>query len=67
MTIRGIDREAKERAIEAGKVKGVIEKKGRLGINKVAFTDTTENLAKFVAENSDDLFSKDVVRLERVK
>ena len=31
------------------------------------FTDTTENLAKFVAEAGDDLFSKDVLKLQRVK
>jgi hypothetical protein len=33
----------------------------------VLFTDTTENLAKFVAEAGDGLFSKDALRLERVK
>jgi hypothetical protein len=66
LTIQGIDDAAKKRAIEGGKVEGVIEKKeGRL--TKVVFTDTTENLAKFVAEAGDDLFSEDVMRLDRVK
>lgn len=66
LTVQGIDRAAKQRAIEGGKIKGVIEKRDH-GFTKVVFTDTTENLARFVAENSDDLFSKEVVRLERVK
>ncbi len=66
LTVQGIDCAAKQRAIEGGKIKGVIEK-GDHGFTKVVFTDTTENLARFVVENSDDLFSKNVVKLERVK
>ena len=31
------------------------------------FTDTTENVAKFVAATGDDPFSQDVLKLERVK
>lgn len=31
------------------------------------FTDTCENLARFVAEAGDTRFSKDMLRLERVK
>jgi hypothetical protein len=66
LTVQGIDGDAKKRFIEAGKIKGKIEK-GQDGNTKVYFNDTTENLVKFVAEAGDDLFSKDVVRLERVK
>jgi hypothetical protein len=61
LTIQWIDSDAKKRAVEAGKIKGTIEK------DQGHFTDTTENLAKFVAEAGDDLFSKDGLRLERVK
>jgi hypothetical protein len=60
-TIPWMDSDAKKRAVEAGKIKGVIEK------DQGHFTDTSENLAKFVAEAGDTLFSKDVLRLERVK
>jgi hypothetical protein len=66
LTIQWIDGEAKKRAVEGGKIKGVIEK-DRDGNTRVQFTDTTENLAKFVAEAGDDLFAKDMLRLERVK
>lgn len=66
MTIQWIDGEAKRKAIEAGKIKGVIQK-DRNGATPVHFTDTTENVAKFVAKEGDALFSKDVLRLERVK
>ena len=66
LTIQLIDQEAKKRAVEAGKIKGMSEK-DQDGNTRVHFTDTTENLAKFVAEAGDDLFSKDVLRLERVK
>ena len=61
LTVQWIDSDAKKRAIEAEKIKGTIEK------DRAHFTDTTENLAKFVAEAGDDLFSKDALRLERVK
>jgi hypothetical protein len=30
-------------------------------------SDTTENLAKFVAGAGDDLFSKEVLKMERIK
>ena len=66
LTMQGIDGDAKKRAIEAGKIKGTIEKDSSK-FTKVYFTDTTENLAKFVAEAGDDLFRKDVLKLERVK
>jgi hypothetical protein len=64
LTIQGIDDAAQKRAIESGKIKGEI-KKGRF--TEVFFTDTSENLVNFVAKAGDDLFSKDVLRLERVK
>jgi len=60
-----MDRDAKKRAIETGRIKGVIEK--RKFATTVKFTDTTENLARFVAQESDSLFSKEPIRLERVK
>ena len=63
LTVQGIDGEAKKRAIQAGKVKGESFDGGFVFM----FTDTTENLAKFVAEAGDDLFSKDVLKLQRVK
>jgi len=66
LTIQLIDQEAKKRAVEAGKIKGMSEK-DQDGNTRVHFTDTTENLAKFVAEAGDTLFSKDGLRLERVK
>jgi len=58
-----IDEDAKERAIKSGKVKGVVEP------NKPPkFTDTTENVARFVAEAGDSLLNlKDPVRFERVE
>lgn len=39
---------------------------GTMG-DKVMFTDTTENLARFIAEAGDSLFAKEPLRLERVK
>lgn len=61
LTLEFVDQEAKRRAVEAGKIKGTTENE------RWCCTDTTENLAKFVAEAGDGLFSKDVLRLERVK
>lgn len=60
-----MDGEVKRRAIEGGKIKGVIEKKQLAG-DIVKFTDTTENVARFVAEAGDSLFAKEPVQLERV-
>jgi hypothetical protein len=62
----GMDGDAKRQAIEGGKIKGVIEEREHHG-SRVEFTDTTENVARFVAGAGDGLFSKDVLRLERVK
>jgi hypothetical protein len=64
LVVQGMDKDAKQRAIESGKIKGVIEKDR---FTTVRFTDSTENLAKFVADVGDELFSESVVRLERVK
>ncbi|MHB0955021.1 MAG: hypothetical protein ACYC0X_01445 [Pirellulaceae bacterium] len=61
-----IDQEAKKRAVEGKKIKGTIERDTD-GNMRAHFTDTTENLAKFVAEAGDDIFSKNVLRLEKVK
>ena len=57
-----MNNKAKRKAIEGGKIKGEIK-----DTTFIEFTDTTENLAQFVAATGDELFSKDVVRLERVK
>lgn len=65
LLIRAMNRDAKQRAIEDRKIKGVIQK-AKFN-TAVRFTDTTENLARFVAGAGDSLFSKDVLRLERVK
>jgi hypothetical protein len=66
LAVEWMDNEAKKRSIDAGTIKGVIEK-DQDGNTRARFTDTTENLAKFVAEAGDGLFSTDVLRLERVK
>jgi len=56
-----MDGDARKRAIDGGKVKGVVQE------NKSKFTDNTENLARFVAEAGDGLFSKEPIKLERVE
>lgn len=58
-----MDGNAKARAIEGGSIKG-IAKRERLG--RIEFTDTSENVARFVAEAGDSLFSKESLRLERI-
>ena len=60
-----MDADANQRAIEGGKVKGVIKKESFKNLNTI--TDTTENVARFVADAGDSLFSSKVIRLERVK
>ena len=62
LTVWGIDPDAKGKAIEAGKIKGTVDE------NTKTFTDTSENLSKFLAapENA-DIFAKEPTRLERVK
>jgi hypothetical protein len=66
LTFHLMDGETKRKAIEAGKIKGVIEK-DQDGNTRAYFNDTSQNLGKFVAQAGDTLFSKDVLRLERVK
>lgn len=66
LTVRWMDGDAKKGAVEAGKIKGKIEK-DQDGNDRVHFTDTTENLTKFITAAGDDLFFKDVLKLERVK
>jgi hypothetical protein len=65
MKVWMMDAYAKRQAIETGKIKGVIEK-GEQENHTVVFTDTTENIARYVAEAGDSLFSKEPLRLERV-
>lgn len=66
LTVHWMDGDAKRRAIQAGKIKGRIEK-DQDGNDRAHFTDTAENLTKFIAKAGDDLFSKDGLKLERVK
>jgi hypothetical protein len=66
LSLQMMDPEAKRKAIEGGKIKGVIET-GKNGPNRVRFSDTTENLARFVTGAGDSLFSKEPLHLERVK
>ena len=66
LTVQWMDGDAKKRAVEAGKIKGKMEK-DQDGNIRTHFTDTAENLTKFIAAAGDDLFSKDVLKLQRVK
>ena len=62
LTVWGIDADAKGKAIEAGKIKGTVEK------NTKMFTDTSEKLAAFLsAPENTKLFTEKPVRYERVK
>lgn len=61
-----MDGGAKRGAIEGRKVAGKIEKDND-GNEHAYFTDTPENLARFVSEASDTLFVRDGITLERVK
>jgi hypothetical protein len=56
-----VNSNVKKQAIKDGKIKGVIEE----GIS-TKFTDTTGNVARFVAEEGDGLFSSKPMRLERI-
>jgi hypothetical protein len=57
-----IDEMAKEQAIKSGKIKGIIPKDDKAD----TFTDTTENVARFVANAPDTLWKKEPGRFERV-
>lgn len=60
-----MDKEAKKKAIQDGKIKGEIKQ----GDNRtrVRFTDTTENLVEFVADAGDELFVDKPAQLEQVE
>ena len=60
-----MDEGAEAQAIKAGKVKGV---KGDGPENPAKITDSTENVARFVAAAGDSLWQKkEMMRLERIK
>jgi hypothetical protein len=62
LSVWPMDRDAKRRLIEAGKIKGKIER------NAVYFTDTSERLAALLAgPEAAGLFAKEPVCYERVK
>lgn len=61
-----MDNEAKKKAVEGGEIKGGV-KKTNGGGEFMKFTDTTHNLAQFVAASKDELFAKEPLRFERVK
>ncbi|MGD0901125.1 MAG: hypothetical protein ABR915_25120 [Thermoguttaceae bacterium] len=61
----GMSEAAKKEAITSGKIKGEVPGKGKTGASR--FTDTKENLARFVVAAGDSLFEKEPLRLERVK
>jgi hypothetical protein len=70
------DDQAKLRAWKAGKLKGVIQADGATSrpsgdatedAKHFRFTDTTENLARFVAAEGDTVFEKTPRRLERIQ
>jgi hypothetical protein len=63
LLIYQIDEHAKAKAIENGRIKGVPSRSNP----NAPFTDTTENVARFVAETGDNLWiTKEPVRYERV-
>ena len=66
MTLKWVDGDAKTRFVKAGKIKGASEKDAD-GNSYIVFNDTTENLVKLLSESSGELFSKDELRLERMK
>lgn len=57
--------DAKEKAIQAGKIKGEI-KRDKDG-TRIRFTDTPEHLAQFVAAADASLFSDKPLRFERIR
>lgn len=63
LVVWAIDEGAKERAIKSGKIKGRAEPR-----KSAQFTDTTENVARFVGEAGDRLFGTEQPgRFERVE
>lgn len=62
LALQFMDPDARKQAIKAGKIKGIVEGK------KAVITDTTENFRGVIAAGGGkNLFSKKVVKLERVK
>lgn len=62
LTLWAMNPEAKRQAIEAGKIKGTIDRKS------VFFTDTSKNIAALLAApESDNLFVKEAARYRRLK
>jgi hypothetical protein len=59
-----MDSDTKKRAIESGKIKGLIEHGTS---ERVRFDDTTANLARFVAQAGDNLFAKEPIQFERIE
>jgi hypothetical protein len=67
LTVWGFDKDAKRRAIQAGKIKGMIEK-DKNGNESVHFTDTSEHIAAMLASpDGANLLSKEPIRYQRVK
>lgn len=60
LLVRCMDADARKRAIESGKVQGVVKE------NNSTFTDTIANLARFVAEAGDGLFANGPIKLEKM-
>ena len=64
LLVWAMNNKAKRKAIEGGKIKGEIKEDGR---TRTRFTDTTQNLAQFVATAGNVLFFGEPLRLKRVK
>ena len=60
LLLYGIDEQAKQKAIESGKITGTVEN------NSAKFTDTSENVARLVKDAGDGLWTKEPGRLERM-
>ncbi len=60
-TVWGVNATAKKEAIKAGKIQGVIKDN-----NDIRFTDTSENVAKFIAAAGDGLWNAEPGHLERI-
>jgi hypothetical protein len=63
-----LDSDAKYHAIKDRKIKGVVnEKEGFVGIDTNKITDTTDNVARFVAKAGDSLFPNEAMRMKRME
>ena len=61
LLLYGMDGEAKKKAIRGGQIKGTVEN------NSGCFTDSTENVARFVKEAGDSLWMNKPEHLERIR